>query len=159
MAVSHLRNTPITGKSYTTPVDATRGEGAPLGAQHTGESQGIDQTRRRESGNAAFKQPPVNADVVTNQEVAVDPAPEALRDITSPSRSCAPVPSRSIAARLTLAHGAELPFMPLLLRRSALRSLGPPRRPISADAGGTKESVGQRRKLGHASLVAEIGHF
>ncbi|SCL51847.1 hypothetical protein GA0070604_2440 [Micromonospora eburnea] len=23
MAVSHLRNTPITGKSYTTPVDAT----------------------------------------------------------------------------------------------------------------------------------------
>lgn len=25
MAVSHLRNTPITGKSYTTPVDATRG--------------------------------------------------------------------------------------------------------------------------------------
>lgn len=25
MAVSHLRNTPITGKSYTTPVDATPG--------------------------------------------------------------------------------------------------------------------------------------
>ena len=25
MAVSHLRNTPITGKSYTTPVDATQG--------------------------------------------------------------------------------------------------------------------------------------
>ena len=27
MAVSHLRNTPITGKSYTTPVDATRENG------------------------------------------------------------------------------------------------------------------------------------
>ena len=27
MAVSHLRNTPITGKSYTTPVDATRSSG------------------------------------------------------------------------------------------------------------------------------------
>lgn len=27
MAVSHLRNTPITGKSYTTPVDATLSDG------------------------------------------------------------------------------------------------------------------------------------
>ncbi|MFI7330276.1 hypothetical protein [Micromonospora aurantiaca (nom. illeg.)] len=29
MAVSHLRNTPITGKSYTTPVDATLAEALP----------------------------------------------------------------------------------------------------------------------------------
>jgi hypothetical protein len=27
MAVSHLRNTPITGKSYTTPADATLCQG------------------------------------------------------------------------------------------------------------------------------------
>ncbi|MFG2053445.1 DUF5946 family protein, partial [Micromonospora sp. NPDC048930] len=54
MAASYLRNTPITGKSYTTPVDATPAAAQPshvdcFATQHTG---GADSDRRQRSSIA-----------------------------------------------------------------------------------------------------------
>ena len=51
MAVSYLRNTPMTGKSYTTPVDATERENARLKRIVADQLLDIDMLKELNRGN------------------------------------------------------------------------------------------------------------